>query len=412
MSELKPTEVSPRWGGSTKIVVALTVTAGVIALLFRFRNLIGPLLLAFIIAYLLYPLAERIHKYLHFKWQLVVTILYLITIIVIAGLLTLGGLALFNQIQSLIEFLQNAVISIPEFLNTLEHTTIHLGRIEINPANYDLTQLTNQLMTLAQNLLSRIGTLVGVIASGAAEVIGTIAFTLLVSYFILVETSGIPGKLINISVPRYNEDLSKISRRLGKIWNTFLRGQMLIILITIAVYIVLLGSLGVKYYLGLALLAGLARFVPYIGPFVAWTTYFLVAYFQSFHPFGLQPFYYAAMIVIVAWVTDAILDNFVATRLLAKVLKVHPAAVLVAALVGASLFGLIGVVLAAPVLATLKLVMIYIMRKMFDEDPWEQIDLEESMPPPKTTVKKLRDIWIKIRGLMRKILNKTREIPE
>jgi predicted PurR-regulated permease PerM len=51
-------------------------------------------------------------------------------------------------------------------------------------------------------------------------------------------------------------------------------------------------------------------------------------------------------------------------------LEVHPAAVLVMVIISASLFGLVGVLLAAPVLASLKLIFTYIVRKLMDADPW------------------------------------------
>jgi predicted PurR-regulated permease PerM len=412
MSELKPAEPSPRWGATTKTVVAITITAVVALLLYRFRGLIGPVVLAFLLAYLLYPLAKHIGNWLHLKWGLVVTLLYLIVIIVLLGLITLGGLAIFDQTSSLISFLQNALVTIPDFISNIQHTVIHIGRFEFDTAQYDFSQISTQAMTLAQNILKELGTLVGVIASGAAEVVSSIVFMLLISYFILLETGGVPGKLFSFNVPVYGSDITKMKRQLGSIWNTFLRGQILIIFITIIIYIVILGTLGVRYFLGLALLAGMARFVPYVGPFIAWTTYFLVGYFQPYHPFGLQPFAYAIMIVAIALVTDAIIDNFVSTRILARVLKVHPAAVLIAALVGASLFGLIGVVLASPVMATMKLIMIYIMQKLFDLDPWQRIDLEESMPPRKTTVERVREMWAAIRKFFLRILFKIRKLTQ
>lgn len=397
MPELKSTETSPHWGTTTKTVIALTLTVIAVFLLYRFRGLVGPIIIAFLLAYLLSPVAHQLAKWLHLKWGLVVTILYLLVIILLIGLLVLGGIALFDQLQSLISFLQGVLDTLPQFISGLQHTVIKIGHYEFDTSQYDFSQIGNQAMSLAQNLLKEMGTVVGAIASGAAEVVSMIVFTLLISYFILLETGGNSGKMLNFDIPVYGSDFRKLRQRLGSIWNTFLRGQILIIFITICIYIVLLSSLGVRYFLGLAILAGMARFVPYIGPFIAWTTYFLVAFFQPTHPFGLAPLAYGLLIVAVALVTDAIIDNFVSTRILAKVLKVHPAAVLVAALIGASLFGLIGVILASPVMATLKLIMIYIIQKLFDLDPWERIGLEEAMPPRKTTVERVREIWLNLR---------------
>jgi predicted PurR-regulated permease PerM len=135
----------------------------------------------------------------------------------------------------------------------------------------------------------------------------------------------------------------------------------------------LLGALGVNFYYGLAFIAGLARFVPYVGPAVAWTTYGLVSLFQGTTIFGLDPLGYVILVIGISWFTDIILDNFVVPRLMGDALKVHPAAVLVAVIISASLFGFIGVLLAAPVLATVKLIGQYVFFKLFDLDPWEKI---------------------------------------
>jgi predicted PurR-regulated permease PerM len=72
-------------------------------------------------------------------------------------------------------------------------------------------------------------------------------------------------------------------------------------------------------------------------------------------------------VLVVAVIIDQIFDNLVTPRFLGQTLGVHPAAVLVAAIVAARLIGLIGLVLAAPSLATLSLISRYIVRKSSPE---------------------------------------------
>jgi Mg2+/Co2+ transporter CorB len=88
---------------------------------------------------------------------------------------------------------------------------------------------------------------------------------------------------------------------------------------------------------------------------------------------------------------DSITDNLISPRIMAQALKVHPAAVLIAALIGLSLLGLIGVVMAAPVLATIKLLFDYIFRKMVDEEPWQGMSVipKPSPSPALTRIQKL-----------------------
>jgi len=76
--------------------------------------------------------------------------------------------------------------------------------------------------------------------------------------------------------------------------------------------------------------------------------------------------------VAIAILVDQIFDQLISPRIFGDTLGVHPAAILVAAIIAANLIGLVGLVLASPVLATLNLVGRYILRKMLDLDPWPE----------------------------------------
>ncbi len=286
-------EPSPRWGMAMKLVVALTVVTILVALVICFRTIIGPLLLSVILSYLLYPVATWMVKRLKMKWSLAVSLLFVLIVLLLVGLLTWGGFTLVTQMTSFIQFLQRVISTLPETINTLSQQSFVIWGFTFNLAQYDINQLINPLLGSVEPILTSLGGMVAKFAGGAAEVIGWIAFLLLVSYFILYETRGKSGRLIKFDLPGYATDIKLMSTELGKIWNAFLRGQILIVIITILVYTILLSILGLRFAFGLAILAGLARFVPYVGPAVAWTTLGLVAYFQQSNYFNLSPIVYA-----------------------------------------------------------------------------------------------------------------------
>ena len=243
-----------------------------------------------------------------------------------------------------------------------------------------------QILTALEPQLVSTGTLVGALASNAANFLGWTVFVLLVSYFLLVESDGLWRGILNFNLPGYKTDLENMARHLAHIWNAFLRGQLIVMVMAAMVYSIVLSLLGVNYALGLALLAGLARFVPYVGPLSMWIILGLVSYFQDFKLFGLQPWAYALIVVGMAWIIDGITDNFIMPRIMASALKVHPAAVLVAAIVALDLLGILGVIIAAPMLATLQLVMRYFGRKLFDLDPWEGLAEAPQQPSLQTQI--------------------------
>jgi predicted PurR-regulated permease PerM len=388
---------SPRWSGSAKLVVALLASLIVIYLLYRFKVYLAPLLLSFLLAYLFHPLASFINRRFRIPWRVVSTLIFVLFFLIIMGLLTWGGISIVEQIQNLVNYLQKLIVDLPSLFADLSSKPLMIGPFKLDFSHLDFNSLWTQVQGVVSPLLSNLANLIGTIASGAATTIVGLIFIILIAYFIMIETGGVREDMIKLNIPAYQDDIKKMGDQIARIWNAFLRGQLIVIGITIVIYSILLSVLGVRYFFLLALLAGAARFVPYVGPFVAWTTYALVSLFQTNY-FGVQPLVFALIVVGVAWVTDLMLDNFVSPRVMSNALKVHPAAVLVMVIISASLFGFIGVLLSAPLLATLKLISTYIVRKLMDQEPWEGL---ETFPTPISISETFKKIWNRILHLFK-----------
>ena len=390
---------SPRWSSTTKLLVGL-IMVGIVAFLFiRFTSLITPLLIVFILAYLLHPVTTVLSHSLNISWKAAVNILFFIILILLIGLITLGGVGLVAQVQSLIQLVQAIVADLPQYIQNLAGQVIKIGPFKLDLTTLDLNEVSRQLLSFIQPLLGRTGTLVGTVASGAAEIFGWTFFVMIVSYFVMIESNGLQGDLFKVEVPGYNEDLRRLGIQLSRIWNAFLRGQILIFGLSTLIYIFVLSIFGVRYAIGIAFLAGLAKFLPYIGPAITWIIMALVTYFQSPTPFGMRPLTYMLMVVLTTTVIDWIIDNLIAPRIMARSLRVHPAAVLVTALIAANLIGILGVVIAAPFLATITLLGRYTMRKMLDLDPWPGGDALPAPPMTFEWITRARDyLTSKIQG--------------
>jgi predicted PurR-regulated permease PerM len=389
------TSHSPRWSNTAKLVVGLTIAGIGAALLFRFQNILAPILFSFLLAYIIHPIASFFNKRFKIPWRLISVLIYLVLLLGILGLLTWGGISIVEQIQNLITFLQGLIGDLPGFFADLSAEPLKIGPFALDLSKFDLNTLWTQLQSVIQPILSQVGTLIGSIASGAASTVTWTIFILLISFFIMSESNGARTDMLNITIPNYQEDISRLGKQLSMIWNAFFRGQLIIFFITVTFYSILLGVLGVRYFFMLAIIAGLARFVPYVGPFVAWTTYGLVALFQVNH-FNLLPLPYALIVVGSALLSDLVIDNFVSPRVLSNALEIHPAAVLITVLISGTLFGFIGVLLAAPVLASLKLIGTYIVRKLMDLDPWEGLKTFPKPEPLEKIFKRARKRFINL----------------
>src|SRR5512138_203893 len=129
---------SPRWGSTTKIIIGLSLSAILVTMVISIRSFLGPVILAFILAYLVFPLTERLKRLIRLPWRLVSSIVYLVVFFVFLGVLTWGGITLVEQVQNLIRFLQGAIDGLPGLIDQLTKTPLAIGPFLLDLKNVDL----------------------------------------------------------------------------------------------------------------------------------------------------------------------------------------------------------------------------------------------------------------------------------
>lgn len=391
---------SPGWSPTTKLVIGLAVVALLAGVLIYYRQVVSSLILSVILTYLLHPVVEYLDARIKLSWRAITTILFLIIVLLLIGLFTVAGFAIAQQLQSLVRLLQEFTIILPDISRRISEFLANYGALG---DFIDVDMITNRLIETLQPLLGQAGSVVRSIATGAAISIGRIVFIVAVAYFLLADANKIPELEDIQKIPDYDYDIRRMTKELQRIWNTFFRGQIIIFVFVFIVYSILLSILGVRYAIVLAVMTGLARFVPYVGPWVTAFVMALVTLLQPSNYFGLPAWQYAAMVLLIAFSIDFVFDNYVAPRFFGRTLGIHPAAVLIAAIIAANFLGLIGIFLAAPAVASLKLIGTYTFRKMFDLDPWPNPEME--IPPVeypwaewgKKGWKTGKNLWVKIK---------------
>jgi predicted PurR-regulated permease PerM len=393
---------SPKWGSTTKTVVGLATIAVFLALVIYFRDFIGPLLVTFIMAYLLHPIADWTSRTLHSNWRFAVNLIYSIALLLLIGLLTLSGVGIVQQTQSLINAIDGFIQTIPKLAEDLSKFSFQLGPFQFDFSQLDLQSITDQVLNTVRPIMGQAGTILGKVASGAVVTISWLFFILIISYFLLAESGHIRENLFHLEIPGYQFDIDIMRKKLGRTWDAFLRGQLVISLLTVVTYYLLLTILGTRLSLIIALMAGLSRFVPWIGPAITWTVTAIAAGFQTSNYYSLQPLAYTILVVGLCMILDLIFDQVIVPRMLGKTLRIHPAAVLISALVLSRFIGLVGLMLAAPVIASIMLIGGYISRKMADLPPWptsQDEDFQTMEMPWAQIGLLLKKFWNLLRGL-------------
>jgi predicted PurR-regulated permease PerM len=126
---------------------------------------------------------------------------------------------------------------------------------------------------------------------------------------------------------------------------------------------IILTIMGVRFSLVMGLISGLMEFVPIFGPFISGGVAVLVAFFQGSNWWGLSPWIFALIVAGVFVLIQQIENNILVPRIIGRSLNLKPLVVLLAVFAGGTIAGIIGILLAAPVFATLRIWLGYVYSK-------------------------------------------------
>ena len=392
---------SPRWGWATKLVVGLLLIAGLIALIVRFNQYFKLVITAFIISFLLYPLCNLITKRLKISWRIASAIVYLLMAGLVVWLLTSAGSTIVTQVQNLFENLTKNVGGLTAFLETWSNRIITVGPFKFTLPYLDTDIIAQTITSYLQPAASQAGKLVGFVGGFLFNLV----ITYMVSFFITSESNGVRRQLFNVDIKGFEKDFRRLGLEINKIFNAFIRGEFTVVALAIIVYMIFLGIFRLPYFLVLAIIAGLGRFIPYLGAWIGWIGFIIGAIMQDPTPFGLTKLMYVILVMAIAMVIDMVLDHVVTPKLMGETLEVHPAAIMISALIGGQVFGLLGIILAAPTFATLKLLLGSATKKIFDQDPWEGMAYYRKPKEPKLLVA-LRKLGKSVKTWLNKPLGK------
>lgn len=208
----------------------------------------------------------------------------------------------------------------------------------IEVVNQSLSQITNLLLSGNISFTEILGRFIG----GASLAIAVFVL----SFYLTVDRDGVEKFLLELMPAGYEDRVLNVYYRTRSKIGQWLYGQLFLSLSIGTVVFVGLWLIGVKYSLVLGILAGLLEIVPYVGPIFGGLIAFLIAASESL-TLGL---YVVIMFIIIQQLESTLLVPVV----MRFTTSVHPAAVLISLLVGARLFGFVGIILAVPMAVMLQ----------------------------------------------------------
>lgn len=410
MTSPSPFPPSPTWSPRMRRTVALSLLLGGLVFLWFVRDVLPLIIVSSLIAYILHPmvhvLAERVLVFPFMGAGVRRGCGALIAFLFVFFLITIGLLVI---VPLLLSQLEEFGRSIPRLLTSIERD---LERILSQPlalsgeivllegepiiplerlaealgvaSPREVIQLSSLDLTVAtEAFLGSLGSLTGSafgFLGGAFTTVINLTFLLMLTFYMLKDGEVFLDYILRIAPPGYEGDAQRLSRELGKVWNAYVRGQLILcVVMGFAVYFAAL-LLGLPNAPILGLLAGVFEFIPTLGPLLALIpAAFLALVSQSTTLPFLEgvPF---MLTVIVVWTgLQNIEAIFLVPRVMGDSLDLHPYVVIVGVLGGAALAGAIGVILAAPFIASGRIVTRYVYGKTTGRSPF--IAYQENAPP-------------------------------
>lgn len=299
------------------------------------RDVVLLLVISMIISSALIPLVEWLYSRVKFPRGLTVVLVYVLFI----GVVVLISSILFPRLLDEFQTLGSSISSIREKIQNGDSAISGLfNQFGLEQA---LQSISSSLTTISSQLVERT---IGVF-SGLFSMITV----LVISFYLVIEQDALKDFVKSLTPPvhhpRINSIVQKAQHRLGR-WLLGMLGLMFSIFLMTYIG---LSILGVKNALALALFAGLLEVIPYLGPIISAIPAAFVAFIHS-------PL--VGLIVILLYIGIQQFENYVLVpRVLGKSIGANPLVIMIALLVGFRLAGVVGMLIAAPLVAVATVVM-------------------------------------------------------
>jgi predicted PurR-regulated permease PerM len=352
----------------------LVVALGV----FFLFGVLDSIIIAALLAFLIEPLLRWAVNRLHAPRWLALTITYLVIAAIAFGAVLFLPILLIDSIAQ-IDF-SEIIADIDAWLTDLAARLEASGFLGIDfPGMSAVGDAASQgetggglldpgaLLGAFESALAAAAGLVGVVVS----VVSSIFFVLIIAVYLSVDSERLLRPLPRLVKGPNEYDVLEVGRRMNRVWGDYVRGESIMMIVIGFTTFVVTWLIGVPGALFLGVIAGLLEVIPTFGPIIATIPAVLIALFQGSTRFDDMNNFLFALIVIAAYILIQQLEsNIIQPKVMGTSVKIPPILVLISITAAYQVAGILGAILAVPVVASAKVVLAYLWAKVHSRDPW------------------------------------------
>jgi len=326
--------VDKKWTFTVRLIALLIILGGSALLLYSISWVVGLLLVSTLIVYIFYPLLVFLKNRFNMKHGLATGLVFLAFLLTCALIVSLIVPIIYFEATELIESFPHYLARFQEYISWLSQQII-IFEVEEEVRSY-LVGLTDNIHQGIEYLAE----------ASLQLIVGTVDFFLILFlvFYLLYDFHLVREQLIDLVPVRHRSLAKELIGILDSNVGIFIRGSLIRCFAVGVITSIVLLILGMPYAMLLGLIAGVFNFILYIGPYIA----AIPALLLSFSPLTPSPF-----LIILVYVGIQVVDGmFLAPVVLGRIIKLRPITIIVSILIGGSLAGLLGMVLAVPVAGT------------------------------------------------------------
>ena len=387
------------WSDATKRTVAIAGVLIGIFVLYISRPVLPFIIVAVILAFLLNPIVDFFSLRLRLPRWLAVILVYLLLLIAMVLVPLILTPAIIDAVSDIdidmVLLIEGTTTWLEQWLENLRYVELLNFRVDlspvVDPALETLTGVVPEaLIPSPEQIYNSIPSALELATGVASTVVGTVLWAILAFFFTLIYSIYLSLDLPQLSrtvselVPEpYRAEYAHLWSLIRRVWRAFFRGQLILALIIGTTIGLGTAALGVPGALVLGILAGLLEALPNIGPVLASIPAILLALLQGSSVLPVSNLVFALIVILFYVIVQQLENNIIVPRLIGQAVEIHPTLVMAGVVVGASVGGILGAFMAAPVIATGRILFQYAYNKILGRPPFPlPLDETTSVPQP------------------------------
>lgn len=363
--------MSQSWSRAARYLALVVVLMGLAWLVFALRPLLGPLIIAALLAYVLNPAVTLIKTHTKWRHSVAVSVLFCLFLAALVAILILFVPLVVHQAQRVALELQIARARLEESLTS---PVAFLGfELPLDDMLVELEEISAPLFR-PQRVLRTV--------MAATTNLAWIMVILVTAYHLLQDWDRLREWLIGLAPEAYQADVRRLYGDIKALWQAHLRNQLLLMLSVGLLTGLASAAIGLRHALLLGLLAGVLDLIPSLGPLVAMVVAVATAWLRGSAYLPLSNAWFVVLVIGLYLLIQQVENIWLQPRIMGRRLRLHPGLVFIAVTAALVLGGTVVALIIVPLVASAGVVGRYIHSRMLGLEPWpEAVDNSATNSP-------------------------------